>query len=1077
MLTKLATFRGISPAGEPLVRLFDPALPMAKEAGALMPEIRAWLKSYTADQNKIAVLVNAMGSSEYWGQNVNGDIFPEAALIHDCRNHKDQQHPYDSFTGKVIPPYGYWTFLSAYPFVHHRNKDPSRAFGHVALSVWNARMHRVELIVIIDKALALQHGAAEVVDRILAGEFPDVSMGCRVPYDVCTICGNKSKTRNDYCSCVKNIGMNKILEDGRRIGVINCHPRFFDISFVFIGADKTAKVMCKLASGIVVPQSVADADYLYGSEIEEPQDGGLLKAASVENLSEDSSGALDRVLGYAEKSAGIKDLGSISHLFESAVGKHLKTRLGKRSIRIANLLKKAAQNYDPADDADTRLLMGRIDDQESPSVVGDGLLRTNIGTRDEEDSANVDRTNGFSKSEVQSRRGQIHDFYERQSRGVKSVPPGGVEQRAKVMGFYPKQTPANIWTSDHSDSANLSKESSDPLAETFERAKAIKIGPPPSPNRKEYPFVGTIEFKGLTVHVENKPGSVREGKNWRTELKLPYGEIMGSKGVDGDKVDVYVGPWRDAENVYVVHQNFVGGPKDGKYDEDKVMLGFRSADEAKAAYLAHYNSPQFFRSVTAMAFPLFKRVVLGRADRGEKLAAEWFSKVADMHMEDEFQTKEAGFPSWEAASRAASILNAKIPSDWMDVLGWLPRLDEVSGIFFLGHPPLSAQRMKELFGMEKGAASLDELFSGAGTAQRRQRTWRDQVTKRETNVTGSGMESSDKAKTASVDISTVKVARVLHEGWGPEDLLKVSNETKAAAHLKWADIVKRIGPSKAVGRVTPLLSQAETDLPVEVLNKLGEEKDLKKSLATPALMGMALKPHEFQRIILIHIGKGGLADKLDHSGKVFKPSKDSAAPCEGLEPEHLDDGLLEALLPFLEGKAYTGPVVRRRIVRIIVTKPTSHREQTEVDSPLLSKVASAYTWYRREIMKLARAIPATVTSHPELHARTLGLGTEDLFSKTAEGGIGGLDRRSLALLLGSVPLSLLYSAHKKSEMEKGEGTGPLGALIAEHPWLTSMGVVTGLGALLRNPKAQQVLDEMSAAGSRVWNAKQVPANV
>jgi hypothetical protein len=43
--------------------------------------------------------------------------------------------------------------------------------------------------------------------------------------------------------------MGDILPDGRQVGVRNDHPRLFDLSFVFIGADRTAKVMAKLASG------------------------------------------------------------------------------------------------------------------------------------------------------------------------------------------------------------------------------------------------------------------------------------------------------------------------------------------------------------------------------------------------------------------------------------------------------------------------------------------------------------------------------------------------------------------------------------------------------------------------------------------------------------------------------------------------------------------------------------------------------------------------------------------------------------------------------------------------------------
>jgi hypothetical protein len=1156
MLTKLATFRGVSPSGEPLVQLFEPGTPLVKEAGTLMPEIRQWRANYKTQSDTIAVLVNALGASEYWGQNVNGDIFPEAALIHDCRQHKDTAHPYDDFTGKIIPVYGYSTFLDAFPFVHHRNKDPSRAFGHVALAVWNPRMHRVELVVLIDKALAMQHGAQDVVDRIMAGEYPDVSMGCRVPYDVCAICGNKSKTRNDYCACVKEIGMGKILDDGRRVGVYNYHPRFFDISFVFIGADKTAKVMCKLASGFWVPMSVADADYLYG----EFNETGLTKAASVHEAigfskeakkskpwykSELAQGGLAGAIGglgsaalftlldmkkskiplkalaskafraageggaagafgagavtalnklpeskspkpkalkmaktaEAVKESGLKDLSSVKHLFENLIGKHTKTRLGRRSIRIDKLLKKTgAEQPDPTDEADTRLLMGRVDNQESPTAVGDGTVHTNIFHNEGEDSAGVDRGSGFTPAPP--------------------TPNTPLSQRRPKIPLTTAQSHRMQWSGDvGGDSANLSKEAFDiwratqrmterrtGLKATFERAKLIKVGPPPTPNRKEFPFVGTIEFRGLTVHVENKPGDTRVGRNgnWRTLMHLPYGEILGTRGVDGDKLDVYVGPWRDAENAYIVHQNFVGGPKDGKYDEDKVMLGFDSAEQAKAAYLAHYNNPKYFRSITAMAFPLFKRAILHKEAQGEKLASIWASSVANFVMEDEF----GGELSKEASGE-----------------------------------------------MEKSAAALEDLFSCGATARRRERTWRNKVTGEETNVTGSGMASSDKAKTAapkcqfceqpasrqygagdtwvyscdphcenglevaaqrlgressdpfvqgkalsktaSVSLELAKVAHVLHYGWSLSDLLKVSNETKAAAHLKWADIVKRIGPSKAVGRATPLLSQNEPDLPVEVLNKLGEDKDLKKSLTTPALMGMVLKPREFQRIVLVHIGKPDVADKMDADGEVFKPSDKSSAPCEALDPSNLDEHILQALLPFLEGKSYTGPVVRRRIVRIIAMKPSSHPEPREVDSPLLSKVASAYTWYRKEIMKLARALPATVTSHPELHARTLGIGTEDLFSKTAMGDLG-LDRRSVALLLGTVPLSLLYSAHKRGEMERGEDTGPLGALIAEHPWLTSMGVVTGLGALLRDPRVQQALDEAFDAGGRIWRGKQAP---
>lgn len=190
------------------------------------------------------VLVNALGAGEFFGSNINADYFPWNALAHEGDD------------------YGYKTFLKAHAFSHHKNKDPERAFGIPIASLLNPRMKRVELIIKLDREKAKLEGADGIINRIDAGEFPDVSMGCKVPFDVCSICGNHSKTKDDYCKCMRpdpedreKLGPNKILPDGRKVCVINTLPRFFDISFVFIGADKTAKVMAKLASvnGLWVP--------------------------------------------------------------------------------------------------------------------------------------------------------------------------------------------------------------------------------------------------------------------------------------------------------------------------------------------------------------------------------------------------------------------------------------------------------------------------------------------------------------------------------------------------------------------------------------------------------------------------------------------------------------------------------------------------------------------------------------------------------------------------------------------------------------------------------------------------------
>lgn len=310
MIVKLCQFGSVSQDGERLVQVFSPGqmeeaavfFGMGKTAAPLLPEVQGYLEKVQKDSSKIHVLVNALGAGEYWGSNINGDHFPEAALVHKG------------------PDWGYETFYQAMPFTHHQNKDPAKGFGSVPLAVWNDAMKRVELVIEIDRNKADRVGATSVCDKLDAGIFGDVSMGCRVPFDRCSICCDTEKfreaqqtfdpskhrnvgaavlafhkknpirgisiTRDDYCECLRR-SLNKIRPDGRRACAINDYPKFFDISFVFIGADKTAKVMAKLASA---PVSVAVPSWYMA---EEHYGEGMQKAASVASSASDVRDAVN----------------------------------------------------------------------------------------------------------------------------------------------------------------------------------------------------------------------------------------------------------------------------------------------------------------------------------------------------------------------------------------------------------------------------------------------------------------------------------------------------------------------------------------------------------------------------------------------------------------------------------------------------------------------------------------------------------------------------------------------------------------------------------------------------------------
>jgi hypothetical protein len=237
---KIIEYPGVDSKGNILIQALTPVRGLVKTAGALHPEIAAYISTIRPQPNKyLYVLVNALSAGEWWGSNINGDYFPEDQLAHEGRD------------------YGYNTFYNAGVFLHHQNKVPERSFGKIVKVVYNKQMHRVELIQRLDREKAREEGAQDIIDQLDSGKHPPTSMGCRVPFDVCSWCHNRSKTTSDYCDCARNYRNHVANEEqAARFGIpvglkqylINIHPKFFDDSYVLIGADVTSYALMKVAS-------------------------------------------------------------------------------------------------------------------------------------------------------------------------------------------------------------------------------------------------------------------------------------------------------------------------------------------------------------------------------------------------------------------------------------------------------------------------------------------------------------------------------------------------------------------------------------------------------------------------------------------------------------------------------------------------------------------------------------------------------------------------------------------------------------------------------------------------------------
>jgi hypothetical protein len=132
---------------------------------------------------------------------------------------------------------------------------------------------------------------------------------------------------------------------------------------------------------------------------------------------------------------------------------------------------------------------------------------------------------------------------------------------------------------------------------------------------------GRTRIQGMDISIENKKGSVRsgtdkDGHEWHTKMNFSYGYIRGTVGKDKDHLDCYLGPNPDSNMVFIVHQN---DPLTGAYDEDKVMLGFDSMEEAKEAYLSQYDRPGFLGDIDTMDIDTFKEKAFDKKNKGKKL--------------------------------------------------------------------------------------------------------------------------------------------------------------------------------------------------------------------------------------------------------------------------------------------------------------------------------------------------------------------------------------------------------------------------------------------------------------------------
>lgn len=159
-------------------------------------------------------------------------------------------------------------------------------------------------------------------------------------------------------------------------------------------------------------------------------------------------------------------------------------------------------------------------------------------------------------------------------------------------------------------------------------------------NDDSTPAKRIIDFQGFKLGLQYLPFDQRHGRL----LPVAYGHIRGTKGADGMAVDCYVGSNLLSEKVYAIAQVI-----DGKFDEEKLMLGFDSPEQAEQIY-KQVMPPEFFGGIREMKVSEIAQYRKDAAEvfqvEGEVLSDREFEELANVDRSD----IEAALNEWRSNS-------------------------------------------------------------------------------------------------------------------------------------------------------------------------------------------------------------------------------------------------------------------------------------------------------------------------------------------------------------------------------------------------------------------------------------------
>lgn len=858
----------------------------------LLPEVTNYISQLRPQRDSQYVLVNAMGAGEYYGSNVNGDYFSEASLIH-APDDWEGNPLFDRARAKNWP-YGFPTFYRAHPYAHHRNKDASRAFGEVELALWNPQMKRVELVTRVDKDKCSAYGGQGTWDKLKAGGFPDVSMGCVPAGTRVTLLDGSFRAMEQMQQAdlvLSHLGRPKRVDQlhrfhykgtlykfkaygfRRELCLTANHPLWLARSKQFRckpisnspqAWDKELAPRQRHCTPMVSAQSrgcsTCSVTPEYSFEwvrADQAEVGDYVAFAVPDQVDTTITNELEaRFLGYYLAEGHVGD-------YNARIKEQITFSLGFTETDLAAEIEQLG-----------RALGAQVTWHHEDEARGARYVTVVSKTL-------AERCIHFCGSGAKTKKLSVEALYmpvglQLQFLGTYLNGDGGTYKGAAYFSTASEQLAQQIFII---------------LARCGIIASINQIEHTPSEKsvvQKETTefqvWVGT-DFSYLLGAFTKKPV--------RKSLK-----IRGQRFF-----------YTHADVRYVMSP--ITEIEEEDYNDDVFNISVEDDDSYMGELLATHNTKVPFDTCS--------------------ICLDWQRYRDAMATFDPVRHRHPGIAALDyhknqGAIRGLSITRADYCEHALKQMNKI--LPDGRKVFVYNDWPSFFDISFVFIGADKTAKTMYFIFSS--------------------NVPHSAIRSSaeiadELGVQEGYEEPTLKTASI------NDEVLKLAFGHKLAKQ-KRGEINKQVVPSQFAGKAVPLLTQCEEDLPNETLDRMSAVPP-ENLLSTLGGMGVLLRPREFQRLTLLQLGQRSLADQLDRDGEVFERSNEREDM--GVKAGNYLPALAEMLSPLMSKRSFLAPEIERRIVMVSTDKPTKTAQAPSHSKDLLDKIAAAYNGYRQDMLELA----------------------------------------------------------------------------------------------------------------------------